>query len=612
LTSQVSCSRLFGHWEEAMNHARIASLIFPAVLTLITPSPLPATEEWQFGPESTFELWRFDAEFDPWSGFVLFPGGRLADGSTDGSVWVYDPATLAFADSGVDLPTPVSNYTANLVEISNATGLFIVGGRTASGTLIDTVQYYNPKINDASALGPEDDYPGSGPSNGALNSVYGNRIYVAGGFQTARAPYHSEETWVFDYSQPAGSRWTRLVSAALVPARSYLMSAVVDGRIYAIGGAVYDGFNLNPVTDVQVLDPAAVTPAWTSVAPLPEACSSGQAWGFDSTFQGTFSGGRLAGKIITTCGFWPDENDRVYLYDTHTDTWEPYSSMRIARREQAAAFLPLPNAPIIAMWGGRSGSDNNVLTESEFITFGDSPCKILLVDDDLQAGSLTQGGSPYYQRALLQAAWDYAVWDVASQGSPALPDLESYPTVVWFTGNDRDTCVSPSEEAALVAYLEGGGNLILSSPEQVRAQGLSPLLTDQLGVASVSEDVAASTVEGTPLGSAVTPLGPYVLTRPSLWANYWSGSAAVDTVSATAGVHQPLEYPGIGLPAATQAVFDPGVPRNAVFLGFPLEWINSTAERAELLGTLLEWTSCPVFRDGLESGDTVRWSATNP
>ena len=568
-----------------------------------------ASTTWQTAPAAPFAATRFDAEFDPWSGYVFFLGGRLADASTDGSVLVYDPMTGGYADTGVDLPIPISNYTANLVEISNATGLFTIGGRQGNGSQTRAVQYYNPKINSAGALGVEDDYPGTLSPTSGFNAVVANRVYVAGGLDPATSPYTSEETWVFDYLQPAGSRWTRLVSAALVPARAYAMSAVVDGRIYAIGGATYDGASLYPVTDVQVLDPQAATPSWTSLAPLPEPCSSGRAWGFDSSFQGHAGMGRLAGKIVATCGGWPTENDRVYLYDTRSDLWTPFPSLLAARRDQAAALLPLPGGPVLAMWGGRAGDDVTLHSGPEYFELDPSPCTVLLVDDDLDAGGALAGGGLYYQRALLQLGWDYDIRVVALHGSPTAATLAPYPTVVWFTGDDRTTCVSAAEEAALVSYLDGGGSLILSSPDQIRARGLSPLLTQYLWVHSATQDVSVTSVAGIPLGASRS-LGPYVLTRPSLWQSYWTGEPNVDRVVVAAGGHPPFSYFPGGYLAGTQGRADTGVPRRGVFLPWPLEWVNSTAERSEALGALLQWTDCPIFEDGFELGSTSRWSSS--
>jgi hypothetical protein len=320
--------------------------------------------------------------------------------------------------------------------------------------------------------------------------------------------------------------------------------------------------------------------------------------------------GRLAGKIVATCGGWPYENDRVYLYDTRADAWTSFPSLLAPRRDQAAALLTLPGGPVLAMWGGRAGDDTSLHSSPESFELDPSPCKVLLVDDDLDAGGAFEGGGLYYQRALLQLGWDYDIRNVALHGSPTAAALAPYPTVVWFTGDDRTTCVSAAEEAALVSYLDGGGSLILSSPDQVRAGGLSPLLTDYLWVQSATQDVSEASIQGSPLGSS-RPLGPYVLTRPSLWQSYWTGAPNVDRVVAASGGHEPFSYSPSGLPAGTQGRADTGVPRRGVFLPWPLEWVNSTAERAEALGALLQWTDCPIFEDGFELGSTSRCSG-NP
>ncbi|MDZ7261877.1 MAG: M1 family aminopeptidase, partial [candidate division KSB1 bacterium] len=82
--------------------------------------------------------------------------------------------------------------------------------------------------------------------------------------------------------------------------------------------------------------------------------------------------------------------------------------------------------------------------------------KILLVDDD--------GGKTYetYYTSLLNKSFLYAAhWDVADKGSPA-DTLSHYQTVIWFTGDDRDSTLSPEDQAYLASFLDHGGRLLIS------------------------------------------------------------------------------------------------------------------------------------------------------
>jgi hypothetical protein len=350
------------------------------VTALTAGAPAQAAQDpewggsWQDGPATTFPqaFSRFDGAYDPVTGLVYFLGGRLADNETDGSIWTFDPATGAYADTGVDMPTPISNYTINVLTDATGTGFYTLGGRPAAGGITHGVQVYYPATNMAVQLPPADDFPGDATHSctSALNAVVDNRVWVAGGFN---ASDNSEQTWVFDPVAVSGSRWTRVLSADLAQARAYIMGAVVDGTIYAVGGAFYDatsticGQLLCNVTTVETLDPSAPTPTWTALAPLPEECSSSRAWAFDSDslYEDPTDGTPLAGKIISGCGWWPNALPTAYAYTVATNSWEAFPSFGTARRDTAGEFLPLATAPALWVWGGYDDTGVNT-TSSEF------------------------------------------------------------------------------------------------------------------------------------------------------------------------------------------------------------------------------------------------------
>lgn len=339
---------------------------------------------WAYGPPSGFQLTRFDGEVYPGNGLAYFLGGRLADSNTDGSIWSFDPATGIYTDTGVDMPVPISNYQVNLLYDGVAWGLYTFCGRPQAGGVVDTVQVYYPDSNNAAALPGADDFPGAGNCTSALNAVYGNHAYLAGGFDSTA---NSADTWVFDPTAASGSRWSQLASANLVTARAYIMSAVVDDMIYAIGGNYYDatstacGQVLCDVTTVEVLDPAVPTPTWNdaAVTDLPEVCSSARAWGFDtgSLYVDPGDATPLAGRIVTGCGGWPAETNHVLVLDTVANSWTSFPHLQDARRDHAAAMLPNASPPGIWVWGGRQGADTTVLQTAEFFAFSEVPVELM-------------------------------------------------------------------------------------------------------------------------------------------------------------------------------------------------------------------------------------------
>jgi len=320
---------------------------------------------WQNGPTTGFNLTRLDGAYDPGTGLVYFLGGRTGT-VTYGSIWSFNPATGTYADTGADLVTPISNYTVNVLNDANGTGLYVFCGRDAAAGQTFGVQAFYPATNTAVQLPPADNYPGPTSCSSALNVVINNKVYVAGGFDGTA---NSVQTWVFDPMAPSGSRWTRLTNADLAQGRAYIMGAAVDGLIYAIGGAYWDGVSaLINVATVQVLDPAAPTPSWSALTSLPEECSSSRAWGFDtsSLYVDPSDMTPLAGKIISGCGFWSTENEHVYAYTVATNTWEAFPWFQIIHRDMAGEFLPLASAPALWIWGGRSGDDTTPSQTSEY------------------------------------------------------------------------------------------------------------------------------------------------------------------------------------------------------------------------------------------------------
>jgi N-acetylneuraminic acid mutarotase len=105
--------------------------------------------------------------------------------------------------------------------------------------------------------------------------------------------------------------------------RSYHAAAVVNGKIYLIGGAGEDN---KPFASVQVYDPA--TGAWAARANMPTA-------------RGLFGAGAVGGTIYaiggTTIG--RDKLAVVEAYDTATDTWRRRADMPTPRNALSAAVV---------------------------------------------------------------------------------------------------------------------------------------------------------------------------------------------------------------------------------------------------------------------------------
>jgi hypothetical protein len=135
---------------------------------------------------------------------------------------------------------------------------------------------------------------------------------------------------------------------------------------------------------------------------------------------------------------------------------------------------------------------------------GDRP--VLLVDDDDGPGN----GNKYsvdvdgvYERALKKLGVKYE-WYVVRTGrdGPGAAALAPYPMVVWFTGLDaRPAVITAADEAALAAYLDGGGRVVLISQNYLSdssSNGRSALCRGALGIAGVEADTHVKGVRATP------------------------------------------------------------------------------------------------------------------
>jgi len=341
--------------------------------------PDPASPDqvgWQYGPPSPFEYQRFDAIFvpgpdtEPWADKVYFMGGRISAPAELPDIWVFDPVTGVYTDTQVDMFEDVSNYNANLI-MDDGTGrgpaVYVVGGTDkdggSGGGNLGLVQRYYPQSNFIEGLPTADNWPGQvgGYTVGGIGTaVVDDVIYVFGGWETNVAPYFYSGTWVFDPRQPSGSRWTDL-GVYLAMGRSYILSAVQNGKIYSMGGIYqYIGGDLVPTDLVEVLDTADPAAGWTMISPLPLPLAEGRGFGFDDDTK--IMTPPWPGAIYTAGGGdWPDITREAMEYRIGSDTWDQsFPDLNDRRVNNAGTFIPLctpdPNDGLPGLWvfGGRS------------------------------------------------------------------------------------------------------------------------------------------------------------------------------------------------------------------------------------------------------------------
>jgi N-acetylneuraminic acid mutarotase len=126
-------------------------------------------------------------------------------------------------------------------------------------------------------------------------------------------------------SQSSGSQGSWSTKASLLTPRAEVSVALVDGRIYVLGGAAH-GRTASQLN--QEYDPA--TDRWRERAPLPHAMTHVGAVGFN-------------GKLYAIGGFTKDVHvgalDLVFEYDTATDTWRQLAPLSSPRGSVGVAML---------------------------------------------------------------------------------------------------------------------------------------------------------------------------------------------------------------------------------------------------------------------------------
>jgi hypothetical protein len=198
-----------------------------------------------------------------------------------------------------------------------------------------------------------------------------NAIYIIGGSTDPGGFTASKK--VYRYF-PGSGTFDADTIASLPEARGFLSACVLEGVIFAIGGA--DGFLGAIKKDVYVYDPAVNV--WTTVKPLDQ----GIAGHSTVKFRGTI-------YLIGGTSDWNNGSDQVLAFDFQTGNWWPQAnSMNHARVLHGSTIL---NNTIYAFGGIASNSSDELTVEMAPAIPEDSPWEVV-------------GEIPYNRRSFGYAA----------------------------------------------------------------------------------------------------------------------------------------------------------------------------------------------------------------
>jgi N-acetylneuraminic acid mutarotase len=247
------------------------------------------------------------------NGKIFAMGGEdiAAGGGQTDTVEVYDIAKNKWASKGVaDMPLPL-DHTASATYDGK---IYVVGGFLKGKVPTDKVFVYEPQSNEwteARSL--------PSPIGAALNAEFIDGImYVVGGLNSSEVPVNTN--YAFD---PKTNTWS--IKSPMPTARHHLATAVIDGKLYAIGGRILgDGVpseDLSPTLSnfdrVEMYDPK--TDSWIVRAPM-------------LTKRSGFTAASAHGMIYVLGGQGlKDVTNSVEKYDPINNKWTYDTQMPTAR-----------------------------------------------------------------------------------------------------------------------------------------------------------------------------------------------------------------------------------------------------------------------------------------
>jgi len=286
-----------------------------------------------------------------------------------------------------DMPTARHSLSTSVVNGK----IYAIGGAPDSpgifANAISTVEEYNPM---ADTWTRKTDMPTA--RWGLSTAVVNGKIYAIGGLASPNAQVVSA---VEEYN-PKTNKWVR--KADMPTVRAYFSTSVVGGKIYAIGG----NNRINHLSIVEEYD--AVTDTWTKKADMPTARTvlANNAPAVNGKIY--VIGGAAGAPPLST----------VEEYDPATDTWTKKTDMPTARGGFAINTV---NRKIYVI-GGSTGDGHSLPTVEEY-----DPT----TDTWTRKADMPTGGR-WYDSASAVNGYIYAIGGIRDVGDLGLSTVEAYDT----------------------------------------------------------------------------------------------------------------------------------------------------------------------------------------
>ncbi len=239
--------------------------------------------------------------------------------------------------------------------------------------------------------------------------------------------------------------------------------------------------------------------------------------------------------------------------------------------------------PTSAIWGQM---DNMILTATSSFPGVSAihaltarvPQCVLVVDDDMSAPDVDSA----YLSALAANNIFPDYWNVLAGGRPSHNLLAAHTSLVWFTGSPRVATLSPLDELSLATYLDGGGNLFLSSADYLFDAGRTAFNREYLGLGTWMDDIGTFIVFGVPGNPVANGLGPY----PFLYPSALSDTVTPIPLSNSTGAF--FDFTNANFNALTNI----SANWRSLFLAWPFENL-APVDAVQLMNRSMSWFNVP-------------------
>ncbi len=288
------------------------AVVSPAARALAWP-----TLEWKKGAPSPWA--RVESPTAVVGGKLYLFGGFTDTLAASNQLDVHDPVSDTWTRKQ-DMPTRVTHLNPALDGLT----IWLAGGFKGKhpGPVTNEVWKYDVTA-DTWTAGP----PLPEPRAGGGLEVVGRRLHYFGGYKSDRQT-DSGDHWSLNLD--GGKTWER--EADLPTPRGHLSSAVLDGKLYALGGAHGHDKTQNDLNPCHRFDPA--TKKWTQIASLPDGRSHFESSTLIHQGRILIVGGRCNQSK-------PPRNvvGDLLEYDPKTDAWRIVGDLPVKVLSPSAAII---------------------------------------------------------------------------------------------------------------------------------------------------------------------------------------------------------------------------------------------------------------------------------